>query len=163
MLKESPKSTQPSPCLLRPEGCSALRAALLKLPAADGRNSAIPFLTHLSDYRLSHFGLFFPVQLLSWQSRTIAWNTYRNNTNSRSSSLRGRRRPYLEMPRVWRLRRAPKGHKGRAGSWTTRLSRTSVFFSRQNAVSHPTTSAQPRLSFSCPVSCRHRPIALASV
>lgn len=131
MLKESPKSTQPSPCLLRPEGCSALRAALLKLPAADGRNSAIPFLTHLSDYRLSHFGLFFPVQLLSWQSRTIAWNTYRNNTNSRSSSLRGRRRPYLEMPRVWRLRRAPKGHKGRAGSWTLVFLAQVLFFTTE--------------------------------
>lgn len=88
---------------------------------------AIQFLTHLSDYRLSHFALFFPVQLLSWQSRTIAWNTYRNNTNSQSSSLRGRRQPYLEMPCVWRLQRAPKEHKGRAGSWT-HLSHRSAFF-----------------------------------
>lgn len=145
MLKESPKSTQPSPCLLRPEGCSALRAALLKLPAADGRNSAIPFLTHLSDYRLSHFGLFFPVQLLSWQSRTIAWNTYRNNTNSRSSSLRGRRRPYLEMPRVWRLRRAPKGHKGRAGSWTLVFLAQVFFF--HDRMQFPIPQHQPSLGW----------------
>lgn len=119
---------------------------------------AIQFLTHLSDYRLSHFALFFPVQLRSWQSRTIAWNTYRNNTNSQSSSLRGRRQPYLEMPCVWRLQRAPKEHKGRAGSWTL-ISLTEVHFSSQNAVSHPTISAQHRLSFSCRASCRHRPIA----
>lgn len=39
------------------------------------------------------------------------WNTYRNNTNSQISSLRGRQQPYLEMHHFWKPQIAPKEHR----------------------------------------------------
>lgn len=39
------------------------------------------------------------------------WNTYRNNTNSQISSLRGRQRPYFETHHFWKPQIAPKEHK----------------------------------------------------